>query len=294
MPAASLTDRGVVRVAGEDARSFLDGLVTSAMDRVTLGHARYAALLTPQGKILFDFLVAEAPEELGGGFWLDGPRALAQDLAKRLGFYKLRAKVTVENLSATWGVAASWDESPPAGTGGFVFPDPRSPDLGHRAIVPCDEAERIASAPAEAWHAHRIAIGVPEGGRDFAYGETFPHEADMDQLGGVDFDKGCYVGQEVVSRMEHRGTARTRIVPVRFPGGYSPPGGCEAVAGDKALGRIGEPVPGGHALAMLRLDRLGDALEAGPQPTAGGLPFVASKPRFARFPFPGEADKAGA
>ncbi len=294
MPAAALPDRGIVRVTGDDARGFLDGLVTSAMDRVTPDAARYAALLTPQGKILFDFLVAQAPEEAGGGFWLDVPRALAPDLAKRLGFYKLRAKVAVENLSETWGVAASWDEAPPAGTGGFVYADPRHPDLGHRAIVHRDEAERIASAPADAWHAWRIGLGVPEGGRDFAYGDTFPHEAEMDQLGGVDFDKGCYVGQEVVSRMEHRGTARTRIVPVRFLDGFSPPGGSEAMAGDKALGRIGEPAPGGRALAMLRLDRLGDALAAGVQPTAGGLAFVAERPGFARFPFPGEADKAGA
>lgn len=294
MPAAYLPDRGVIRVTGEDARPFLDGLLTSSLARVSTDQARYAALLSPQGKILFDGLVAEAPASVGGGLWLDVPLALAQDLAKRLGFYKLRAKVVVDNLSDAWGVAASWDEAPPARTDGFVFADPRLAELGHRAIVPRDEAARIASAPAEDWHAHRIALGVPEGGRDFAYGETFPHEADMDQLGGVDFDKGCFVGQEVVSRMEHRGTARTRIVPVRFLDGASPPGGSEAVAGDKVLGRIGEPVPGGHALAMLRLDRLADALAAGARPSAGGLAFVALRPGFARFPFPGEADKAGA
>ncbi|MHB2169648.1 CAF17-like 4Fe-4S cluster assembly/insertion protein YgfZ [Alsobacter sp. R-9] len=291
MPCAALADRGVVRVTGEDARGFLDGLVTSSLEPVRPGTARYAALLTPQGKILFDFLVTEVPEDAGGGFALDVARGLAPDLTRRLGFYKLRAKVAVEDLSDDWTVAAGWSEGEPAGTDGFVFADPRHPDLGWRAVVPRDEALRLASAPADAWHAHRIGLGVPEGGLDFAYGETFPHEADMDQLGGVDFDKGCFVGQEVVSRMEHRGTARTRIVPVDFVDGFSAPGGADAVAGDRSLGRIGSSAPGGHALAMLRLDRLEDALAAGVTPTAGGLAFVARKPGFARFPFPGDAAK---
>ncbi len=134
----------------------------------------------------------------------------------------------------------------------------------------------------------RIALGVPAGGRDFAYGDTFPHEALLDQLGGVSFRKGCYIGQEVVSRMQHRGTARTRVVPVVFDGGIATETGAEATAGGKPLGTIGSTADG-RALALLRLDRLADATAAGQTPLGGGLVFhLAEKPGFIRFPFPGE------
>jgi folate-binding protein YgfZ len=148
-----------------------------------------------------------------------------------------------------------------------------------------------ADASADDYAARRIAFGVPAGGVDFAYGDAFPHEADMDLLGGVDFQKGCYVGQEVVSRMQHRGTARTRVIPVHFLDGISPPEGSEALAGDKPAGRIGAAAPGGAALALLRLDRIADAMAAGEPLTAGGLVFRAEKPGFADFPFPWEAAK---
>ncbi|MCP8939057.1 folate-binding protein [Alsobacter sp. SYSU M60028] len=292
MASAFLEDRGVVRVTGEDARGFLDGLVTSDMDKVAVDRARHAALLTPQGKILFDFIVAEADGEQGGGFYLDVPRALAADLARRLGFYKLRARVSIEDLSETAGVVAFWDGERADEGLGVVYADPRLPELGDRVIAPRSTCPDLASEPAEAWHAHRVALGVPEGGRDFAYGDAFPHEADMDQLGGVDFDKGCYVGQEVVSRMQHRGTARTRIVPVRFRGGVGAGEGAEAHAGGRAAGRIGSVTADGRALAMLRLDRVEDALASGGALEADGLAFDLVKPAFARFPWPGEGGGA--
>jgi len=219
MNAALLPDRGVVKVAGDDTRKFLNGLVTSDIAKVTPGAAAFGALLTPQGKIIADFILAEAPAADGGGFFLDCPRALASTLMQRLNFYKLRAKVLIEDLSETLGVLAVWDGE--ASTEyGLCYRDPRLAALGLRCMLPPHLAGDAAAdlgaelVESSAYEAHRIALGVPRGGLDFIYGDAFPHESDMDQFGGVDFDKGCFVGQEVVSRIEHRGTARTRIVPV--------------------------------------------------------------------------------
>jgi len=287
MPVAQLTDRGVIRVQGADARTFLDGLFTCDIDRVAPGRPRFGALLTPQGKILFDFIVFEAPRDADGGYCLDVPGVHVPDLAKRLTFYKLRAKVTIEDASERLSVVAGWGDAPKP-DGALAAPDPRLPALGWRAVVGADEAPAYARTPPAAYHAHRIALGVPEGGKDFLFNDAFPHEALMDQLHGVDFDKGCYVGQEVVSRMQHRGTARTRIVPVVYLDGFVAEPGAEVTAGEKTLGKTGTGA-NGRGLAMLRLDRAADALAAGETIRAGGMPVRIEKPGFIGFPFPGEA-----
>jgi len=295
MKAALLTERGVVKVAGEDARKFLNGLITANADAVTPQNPCFAALLTPQGKIMVDMIVAEAPPDDGGGFFLDCPRALALTLVQRFGFYKLRAKVTVEDLSAVLGVMAIWDGARETEYG-LCYPDPRLPALGLRCMLPPQTAAEAATdlgatlVEPEAYEAHRIALGIPRGGHDFQYNDTFPHEADMDQLHGVDFEKGCYVGQEVVSRVEHRGTARKRVLPVTFE--FAPEVGVEIKAGDIAVGTMGSSARGGRGLAMLRLDRVGEALAAGQPLIAGGLTLAAVKPDWARFPWPGEANAA--
>ena len=286
MPSVHLADRGVVRVSGEDAKAFLDGLVTCDLDRVSPAQPRFGALLTPQGKILFDFILFQAPPDIGGGYYLDALKVHAPDLAKRLGFYKLRAKVAIENLSDTLAVIAGWDTPGPAEEAGLVAGDPRLADLGWRAVVAAADAAEFALDPAEAYHALRIALGVPEGGRDFLFGDAFPHEALMDQLQGVDFDKGCYVGQEVVSRMQHRGTARTRIVPALYEGGFAAEAGVEVMAGGKVLGRTGTGAEG-RGLLVIRLDRAADALSAGETIRAGGIPVTLEKPAWIGFPVPG-------
>jgi folate-binding protein YgfZ len=295
MKAALLTDRGVVKVTGDTARSFLNGLLTADIGRVTPESPRFAALLTPQGKIVVDMIVAEAPAEDGGGFFLDCPRALAPALVTKLNFYKLRAKITVEDLSERLGVMAIWDGG---GTTeyGLCYPDPRLPALGLRVIVPPDIAAQTAAdlgatlVEDSAYEAHRLALGVPRGGLDFAYGDAFPHETDMDQLGGIDFAKGCYVGQEVVSRTEHRGTARTRVVPVAFDG-FGPEPGSPVTAGDKTIGTMGSSAER-RGLALLRLDRLADALAAGAPIVAAGVALQPEKPAWARFDFPAVAKAA--
>ena len=200
MKAAFLPDRGVVKVSGTDARDFLNGLVTTDVTLLRPGLGRFGALLTPQGKITVDFLMTEAPSGHGGGFLIDCPRALAQGLTDKLGFYKLRAKATVENLSDGLGVLAVWDGDPTVRPD-LTFADPRNPALGWRILVPEELAPKTADligaemADSTAYEAHRIASGVPRGGLDFMYGDAFPHETNMDRLHGVDFDKGCYVGQ---------------------------------------------------------------------------------------------------
>jgi tRNA-modifying protein YgfZ len=285
MKAAFLPDRGVVKVSGEDARNFLNGLVTSDLTELKPGFGRFGALLTPQGKITTDFLITEASAGHGGGFLLDVPRALAQALAAKLGFYKLRAKVAVENLTENLGVLAVWDGEP-ATKPDLAFADPRLPALGWRILVPEELKQKVADliganlVDAAAYEAHRIAAGVPRGGLDFTYGDAFPHETNMDRLHGVDFDKGCYVGQEVVSRMQHRGTARTRTVKVILEG-PSPEVGATILAGDKPVGTIGS-TSGQNGLALVRTDRVVDALDAGLPLTAGGLGIRLAEPDVVR------------
>lgn len=290
MSVTRLIDRGVIRVSGEDARDFLQNLVTNDLDPVTPGRAGYGALLTPQGKIICDFLIVALTPEDGGGFLLDCPLLQTADLMKRLKLYKLRAKLALDDLTEASAVLASADGAPLPADAGVVYDDPRLPELGQRAITDTAGIDALVTAEPESWHARRVALGIPAGGRDFAYGDAFPHEALLDQLGGVSFKKGCYIGQEVVSRMQHRGTARTRVVPIVFDGGIAAESGTDATAGGKPLGTIGTAA-NGRALALLRLDRLADALAAGETPMGGGLAFhLAEKPGFIRFPFPGEPD----
>ena len=285
MKAALLTDRGVLRVSGEPARHFLNNLVTANIETLTPGHARYTALLTPQGKIIVDFFVVEAPAEDGGGFFIDAPKALVPDLAQKLNFYKLRAKVTIEALDKL-AVLAAWD-----GIGateyGLDYRDPRLPALGQRVLIPADVVEEAAKdlgaelVDASDYEAHRIALGVPRGGVDFIYGDVFPHDADLDKLNGVDFKKGCFIGQEVVSRVEHRGTARNRIVPVEFEA-HAAEDGSPVMAGDKIVGTMGSSA-GNIGLAMLRVDRVADAVATGVPLLAGGIPMKLRESAVADF-----------
>jgi folate-binding protein YgfZ len=287
MKSAFLPDRGVVKVAGEDARNFLNGLITTDVDRLKPGLGRFGALLTPQGKIIVDFLITEAPAGHGGGFLIDCPKALADTLATKLKFYKLRAKVIVENLSGDLGVLAAWDGEP-AAQPDLAFTDPRKAELGIRILIPEDLTQKLSDligadlVDAAEYEAHRIALGVPRGGLDFTYSDAFPHETNMDRLAGVDFDKGCYIGQEVVSRMQHRGTARTRSVKVLLDG-PSPEAGAAILAGDKPVGTIGSSADG-KGIALVRIDRVADALDANQPLSAGGVALQLAEPDVVRIP----------
>ena len=282
---ALLADRGVVRVAGEDAEKLLQGVITSDMELLSAQPAIHAALLTPQGKILFDFFVVKAP----GGFLLETAADKAADLAKRLTMYKLRAKADIQDRSAEFRVLAAWGPaslSVAEAGGTVVFPDPRLGALGWRGLAEARFASRVASAVGglevspEAYHAHRIGLGVPEGGKDYAFGDAFPHEADLDQLNGVSFTKGCFVGQEVVSRMQNRANIRKRVVPVAGEAPLAP--GAEVKAGAAVIGAVGS-VAGTQALALVRLDRAAEAMAKGETLTAGGVAITLRRPDWATF-----------
>jgi tRNA-modifying protein YgfZ len=282
---ALLPDRGVVSVAGEDARKLLQGVVTNDMDLIDTQAALHAGLLSPQGKILFDFFVVASPE----GFLLETVRAKAAELAERLKMYKLRAQVEIKDVSADYTVAAIWggpyapygDGKPP-----LWFADPRLPALGYRelATLRSDWAlggEQCDSATQDDYHAHRIGLGVPEGGKDYAYNDVFPHEALFDQLNGVSFEKGCYVGQEVVSRMQNRGTARRRIVPVVADAAL-PASGTPISAGGVEIGTLGSTA-GMCGLAQMRLDRAAEFKDKGETLRAEDVAVRIDIPAWARF-----------
>lgn len=274
-----LPDRAVVRVSGLAARTFLQGLITNDIDKTKQGSAIHAGLLTPQGKILFDFFVVPATDY----FLLDVAKAKAGELVQRFGFYKLRAQVEIAEYPS-FTVATSWGSSPRLPEGAIAYADPRLPALGHRILLPSNANVSdlgCALATEDDYHTKRIALGVPEGGSDYAYGDAFPHEALFDQLNGVDFKKGCFVGQEVVSRMEHRGTARKRIVGVEGEGPL-PPSGAEIMAGANPIGTLGS-VSGSSGLALLRLDRAEEAQAAGLPLRAGEVTIALRIPAWTRF-----------
>jgi folate-binding protein YgfZ len=282
---ALLADRGVVRVAGEDAEKLLQGVITSDMELLAAQPAVHAALLTPQGKILFDFFVVKAP----GGFLLETAGEKAAELAKRLAMYKLRAKADIQDRSAAYRVFAGWgSKHAQAGEVGetYIFPDPRLAELGWRGLTSARLVSGIAAtlggveATPEEYHARRIGLGVPEGGKDYAFGDAFPHEADFDQLKGVSFTKGCFVGQEVVSRMQNRATVRKRVVPLV---GEAPlTQGAEIRAGEAVIGTVGS-VAGREALALVRIDRAAEAVAKSVTLTAGGVAIALRKPDWATF-----------
>jgi folate-binding protein YgfZ len=290
MRAILFSDRAVVRITGADAAHFLNGIVTGAVDKLTPGAALFTALLTPQGKIVVDFCVVAVDPEDDGGFVLEGPAALADELVKKLNFYKLRAKVEIV-ARPDLAVAAILDQQPPDDLG-LVYLDPRHAGLGWRVVLPVEGAQTSLTAAGaqivdvQSWQGRRISLAIPEGGKDFVYGDTFPHEADMDLLGGVDFHKGCFIGQEVVSRVERRDVARKRVVPVAFEGPPPEPG-IEVRIGDRPVGYMGSAA-GRLGLALLRLDRVDDGMKEGGKLSAGGVELRLVKPDWANFPFPGE------
>lgn len=270
--AGRLPGRAILRVEGPDAGHFLHNLVTSDTEGMVPGEACYAALLTPQGKILFDFFVILT----GDGYLIDCASSQKADLLKRLGFYKLRAKVTVTESGDAVGVSLT----EPVAQVRYI--DPRTPAIGWRFI---DDTGSLADAIG--YDAARVALGLADTDADLGSGEFFPHEANLDQLGGVSFKKGCYVGQEVVSRMEHRGTARNRILPVELDG-VAPAKGAEIRSTGKQVGTVLSS-SGEQALALIRLDRLADATE--PLLT-DAVSVNVLKPRWARYVVPGAKDIA--
>lgn len=278
MPAAFLPDRALIRVSGPEAEHFLQNLVTTDVAALPVGEARPGALLTPQGKILFDFLISRD----GDGFLLESAAGQQADLVKRLTMYKLRAAVTIV-AEPEAGVTVSWDDERDAA----ALLDRRFAIAG---TVLGRRPGRHAGEDDGAYLDLRIAAGIAESGTDFALQDTFPHDVLMDRNGGVGFKKGCYVGQEVVSRMQHRGTARRRVVIVDGQTAL-PTTGTEITAGGKPVGALGS-VRGARGLAIVRIDRVGEAMAAGIPVLAGGAAVTVSLPAWSGLDFPTVAEEA--
>jgi folate-binding protein YgfZ len=280
LKATVLPERGVVRVGGADARPFLQNLITNNIDLVEGSRAIYAGLLTPQGKFLFDFIIVADADALL--FDCDGARTA--DLVKRLNFYKLRAQVTIEDVSASHKVAALWGAETVAADGAFA--DPRLSALGFRLIAATPDTGTAEAATPADYHRHRISLGVGDAAQDFELDRTFPLEVNFDELNGIDFQKGCFVGQEVTSRTKRRGTIRKRLLPCSVEGALPKPHTPVRAAGREVGTVFSGDAEAGRVLALLRLDFVrGAVLEAG---EAGLKP---EKPDWAQFEFESEANK---
>ncbi len=249
-----LENRSVIEIGGDDTHDFLQGILTNDIDGAKQGAAIYAGLLTPQGKLLFDFLIVEHE----GAYLVDVEKSQVDDLLKRLMFYRLRAKVDL-NARPQAVICASTMGNSEASSDAISYADPRYEKMGSRVIMLNGDEESCA-ANTDKWLAHRIKHGLPEAPGDFMHGSCFPHDIAMDQLNGIGFNKGCYVGQEVVSRMQHRGTARKRPMIINAQGAL--PGVPSDIKADGAtIGRLGSAF-GQQGLAEIRLDRAVKALEA--------------------------------
>ena len=273
-------DRGLVAVTGAERRSFLQGLISQDIERVSATQAAYGAFLTPQGKYLHDFCLAEIEDR----FILDGEQGRADELISRMVRFKLRAQVELAPADDLVVFAVFGQHAPAAldllsevgaarrlGSG-IAFVDPRSAELGCRLILPAAEADAVlADLPVEegtfeAYDTLRIRLGIPDGTRDMEVEKSILLECNFDSLNGIDWEKGCYIGQEVTARTRYRGLVKRQLVAVTIEGN-SPASGTAICAGDKQVGEI-RSIHDGFAIASLRLDALDDTGSI-PELTAG-------------------------
>lgn len=279
MPAVFLKDRSLIAVGGAEAESFLQNLITTDIVSMSADEARPGALLTPQGKILFDFMIWRDD----GGFVIETDAAQREALIKRLTMYRLRAPVTL-TPDAEDGVTVSWGEN--AGDGA------RDSRFTRAGVTLLRRAGHHGSSNEALYDALRIEHGIVTSGPDYALQDAFPHDVLMDFNGGLSFKKGCYVGQEVVSRMQHRGTARRRVVTVSA-GAALPASGTEITANGKPVGTLGS-VEGQRGLAIVRIDRAGEAMVSGTPLLAGDVSVTLSLPAWSGLSFPTSSDEASA
>ncbi len=294
-----LESRGFIRIDGSDRVAFLQGLVSNDVARISVDRAGYGAFLTAQGKFLFDFFI----DSDGDALVLDTEGARAEDFFRRLRMYRLRSKVELSlggyrtavavgetalsalGLAAERGAARAWN-------GGVAYVDPRHAEIGARVLLPASADDGILATTGllptglESYERRRVALGLPDGSRDLVVDKTVLLEAGFEELGGVDFDKGCYMGQELTARTKYRGLVKRRLLPIAISGPLPAPGTEITLDGQEA-GEVRSVVPDGddHAtgLAMIRLNRLDQAFKAGLPLMAGEATVVASRPAWAKF-----------
>ncbi len=249
-----LPNRAVLKIEGEDRLDFLQGLISNDIHKVNATDGIYAAFLTPQGKFLCDFFIAQENDAL----LLDIDAEAMPAFKKKLMMYKLRANVAIADVSAQYDVFAAFgDKTTQAG----VFSDPRLKEAGYRAILPNgQDIENAELVPFETYELMRIQLGLPDGGRDMTVEKSILLENGFDELHGVDWNKGCYMGQELTARTKYRALIRKRLFPVMIEGDLPTPG-TEITSGDKVVGEIHSGIQN-MALATLKLDALDDELSA--------------------------------
>jgi folate-binding protein YgfZ len=292
----ALPERGVIALYGADRVAFLQGLISRDLEQITIDRAGYGALLTPQGKFLFDFMILRT----GDALLLDAERARLPDLLRRLTMYRLRAKVELQDTSGRHAVAAvlgegvarrfELEERPgacrPLGEG-IAFIDPRLVRLGVRVLLPPAtlgptlDGQGFAPLEPEAYERVRITAGVPDGSRDLVTEKSTLLESGFEELHGVDFAKGCFVGQELTARMKYRGLVRKRLLPVVLKGPRPAPGTIIRL-GEREAGEMRSSIDG-RGLALLRLDRIAEADQAGAPLSAGATEVVPVKPDWVNF-----------
>jgi folate-binding protein YgfZ len=289
-----LSDRGVLALHGGDVRPFLQGLISNDVAQVREDRAAYGALLTPQGKFLFDFFIVQD----SGRLLLETEAARLGELHRRLLMYRLRSKLDIEDLSGHFEVAALIGDAPAAALGlpelpgatraldqGLVFVDPRLPRLGARAMLPRDTARATLAAfgfeavEREAYERLRLTLGVPDGSRDLAVEKATLLESGFEELHGVDFGKGCFIGQELTARMKYRGLVRKRLLPVTFTGAPPPPGTVIRL-GEREAGEMRSGIHG-QGLALLRLEQVEKAKADGTPLMAGETEILPVAPPWA-------------
>jgi hypothetical protein len=246
-----LVSRGVIALSGPDAKTLLQGIITNDIKRLSQGAAIYAALLTPQGKYLHDFFVTEQGETL----FIDCEAARAGDLIRRLTMYRLRAKVDIIDRTSDLAVAAIiTGDTSPLGPDAILFPDPRHQNLGFRAILPRSKLSDLPKGEAKDYERLRLELNVPDGAHDFEIEKTLALEGNMEELNGVDFKKGCYVGQELTARTKHRGKVRKRLLAVDIDG-PAPAPDTPIYDGEKEIGHMRSSL-GSLGMALLRVEDL--------------------------------------
>lgn len=289
-----LPDRGVIAVTGADRATFLQGIVSNDVTKVSETQAGYGAFLTPQGKYLFDFFMVMSGDTL----LIDCEAARIGDFIKRLTMYKLRADVQLADVSDSIGVFAVFGDNVPEIlgldgarglarplVGGAAFVDPRLAEAGARLIGPVDSVVAAAGLDAadcqetkpEDYDRHRLSLGLPDGSRDLAVDKATLMESGFDELNGIDWTKGCYMGQEVTARMKHRGLVKKRLMPVVIEGSAPEPG-SNIVADGRTVGEMRSAFDG-RGLALLKLD----VLDAETPLEAGDSRLTPERPAWANF-----------
>ncbi|MBZ9736789.1 folate-binding protein YgfZ [Mesorhizobium sp. CA18] len=284
MPFAQIKDRALVSVSGPDAEHFLQNILTTDLDMLAPGEARPGALLSPQGKILFDFLVSRAGDD---GFQLECRADIADDFVRRLMLYRLRAKAEIAKQDQVLVTVAWGDDSTASRSDSTALSDTRFQNI---TVTRTYGGEARDGGDPNGWLNMRIGNGIVESGSDYQLGDAFPHDVLLDETGGVGFKKGCYIGQEVVSRMQHRGTARRRVL-IASADSPLPAAGTELTVAGRLVGTLGSV---GHrtGLAIARIDRVKAALDAGEAITAGEIPVRLAIPAWVKYTFPEGAASA--